>query len=334
MYKNDIYNVLEKNLSDDVLNSLKNDVAEYFFDSYKTVYANMPIAVGIPAGDVKIHPYFGKDNSEVNFYYSVKCCNGKFKCPSDFLLSKRPKININTAMNNNLKLSLTKQDLINPLWKENFRKKVADFILGSEDVINYIQYITKYFKNYTFTENSTAEETFSDFDWKLASEFSKINDAVIKRFADRLDWIIIATERNLDEDFIEKYNNYMDWLAVSASQQLSEGFIERHKNDVDWEIISLSQELSFGFMDKYADRLNWDYIARSQCLNDSFIEKHLERFSDEGLKFVSKYQNISPAFVLKHIKQLDMDSIQENENLQASLKLYVKSAYYLTDSHN
>lgn len=328
MDKNNIHDLLREKLSDDVLNFLKNTVDDYFFNSAKNVYARIPISSDINAGDVSICPYFEKDNGKVVFYYSVNCSNGKFKCPSDFLLSNRPEVNINTAMSGASRLSLSKQDLLNPYWKDDFRKKVADFILYSEDVINYIQYITKYFKNYTFTDNSVAEETFSEFDWKLASEFSKINDAVIKRFADRLDWMIIACEQQLDEDFIEKYSRYMDWTAISASQELSEIFIERHEKDIDWEMISLSQELSFSFMEKYADRLNWDYLARSQCMDDAFIEKHFEKFSKDGLKCVSRYQNISSAFIFNHGKDLDAKSILENQNISDALKAYVRNIYY------
>ena len=319
--------MVNNSLSYNVLNHLKENIFLFFKDNEYSFYRNLPISEPISAGVVSVCPYFNKDSNEINFYYAVKCANGTFKCPSDFLFLNEARCVVNTASNDNFKLYLTQSELIDESWQDNFRKKVADFIISSKDVIDYIQNITDYFKYYSFDDDAFA--TFTVSDWKIASEFSELTDSVVNRFADKLDWFIISADRELDEIFIEKYSKYMNWIDISARQTLSEGFIEKHKTDIDWDMISLSQVLSYTFIEKYADRLNWDYIARSQVLKETFIEKHFNRFSADGIDNISKYQSLSIGFIMNHLKDnLNLKYIVDNPNISTKLRDFIRSSSY------
>ncbi len=118
-------------------------------------------------------------------------------------------------------------------------------------------------------------------------------------------WSLISTYQPLPESFIETYINELDMVKIVYNRMLSDAFIERNFDKLKNYGVLTHQVISEQLILEKIDSLNKDELHELfmyQELRESFIDKlPVDKVDWQA---VSKYQDFTFSFLLKHSEQL------------------------------
>ena len=130
------------------------------------------------------------------------------------------------------------------------------------------------------------------------------------------DWSVISEYKKLTEDFITKFADMVDWTKISEHQTLSQSFIEKYSDKVNWREISFHQNLSDGFVTKFYNKLDINrVIENSSSISEDFIRSNTEKLTEYSWMKISYSRNLSEEFIREFQDKLDWDNIFEHQSL-------------------
>jgi hypothetical protein len=104
-------------------------------------------------------------------------------------------------------------------------------------------------------------------------------------------WYFFAVHYTLTEEFIREFKDYFvqKWGLVFTNQELSEEFIREFDEKVEsWAELSFSMNLSEGFIRDYKDRVSWYWISKKQDLSEAFMLEFIDNIDVGGLRLNTK----------------------------------------------
>ena len=135
------------------------------------------------------------------------------------------------------------------------------------------------------------------------------------------DWSVISEYKKLTEDFITKFADFVDWTRISEHQILSESFIERFANRVNWREISVHQNLSDAFTTKFYDKLDINRVIENSCnISEDFIRDNIDNMTEYSWMTISYSRNLSEEFIREFQDKLDWDNIFDNQDLSEEFR--------------
>lgn len=119
----------------------------------------------------------------------------------------------------------------------------------------------------------------------------KWNHILIFHIHELIDWDCLSKDPNISEECFEFCYPYLKWKYVCMfNKNITIDFIRNHLSAINryWNELSVCQKLTEEIITEFADLVNW--------------------------KFVSRYQNLSPEFILKKSIKNRIDWVQLAKN--------------------
>lgn len=155
-----------------------------------------------------------------------------------------------------------------------------------------------YFSNLVLDKDDyTKYKSF--INWKIASVNIDIDTAL--QFKECVDWrVFLQTHCNVD---ISKLRDVtLDWNDVLKTQRLTESEIVHNLYRLDTH-------------SRRASRRLWKTLCKYQTLSEQFMARFWNRLDK---RLIAHYQQMSYKFILKHIDELDIDTVRLYQDLKES----------------
>lgn len=124
-----------------------------------------------------------------------------------------------------------------------------------------------------------------------------------------------AKSNDLSWSFIEEIAAFIDFKAIETNPHTPENFLQSHSHRFNFRNVLLSgKKLSFDFIRSNPVALNrcWDLISAKIPLTEREMSE-MEPLLD--WKIASKFQKMSPAFIVKHKHVVDWYNIEKHQNV-------------------
>jgi hypothetical protein len=206
------------------------------------------------------------------------------------------------------------------------RELSFDFYKRNKEKINWFnasQYIT--FEGEQLIEMKNHIQWFRYF--KRYQRTAPIPSVLLDEMSQYVDLDTFVKKQDLDQWFINKHYANLDASSVWEHQTLSEELIKNNIEEIKWKYAYKQLNIPMEVMRKNINCLN-DNLIKRRLLDEDILDVLFEKYVKEEnnynaryyLSAIALYQDFSPVFYKKYSKVLEKYDLEDNNNLNETVK--------------
>lgn len=155
-------------------------------------------------------------------------------------------------------------------------------------------------------------------DLEMICLYQTFSEYLIRTLYPRINWSTLLEKQTVPLDIIDfmiqSQNDYwelsnIDWCNIWLFHPIDYNFILRNLENVQWHPLSSNKSsVSYKVMNHFGNNIVWQEFTK-HSLHEEILEHFVNKFDFICWNNISRYTNMSPDFIKRHIKNLDISSI-------------------------
>lgn len=168
-------------------------------------------------------------------------------------------------------------------------------------------------------------------DWKWLIKNKKLEDYVLLKYWHKFKPNDISRYQTITYEVAKEKLGHINW-GIAGKHKLSESTIELASDYLNWQVVCRRQKrLSESFLTRFANRLHWLNTSIYQTLTPAFIRKFIKKLN---IPAISEYQNMPIDLIRELEDRLDFSKLVKNKHYNKSGSIQITTngiAYFIIE---
>lgn len=165
-------------------------------------------------------------------------------------------------------------------------------------------------------------------DLQTIAVYQTLSEKIIRMLYNRIEWSTLLSKQLIPLDIIYYIVNSQndtwslsnaDWFNIWSYQKVDCAFVTRFIDKVEWYALSTNKEMvSFDFINMFGKHIVWQEFTK-HSIHENILEYYTDKFDFVCWNNISRYTELSDAFMKLHLKNLDIGTLIRYQSISQTL---------------